>query len=306
MMPMSACSPIARSPAVARRRTHRPIRCGPTGDGTRSGRPRANDAGGLRLRRACLSSSSTPQAPFGCTKATRQPPAPTRGAWSRSGTPRAFISSSAASRSSTSTHTWWRPERFSRKRAMTDDGSVGSSSSRCDSPTGQERHPHLLGRDVVGRLDPEAERLVGGGRLLEARHRDAEVVDLQVLHREPHPLHDPVGGGERVDRALRQPLQGALELLGRRRPGGRRAPSRAAAPRPPAAAASAPGASSRGRPSLRHAGGTPRPPPAARRSPRRASPRSSRPRGARRPPRRARASTRSRPPPAPPRRGPPC
>ena len=39
--------------------------------------------------------------------------------------------------SSTSTQTWCRPERFSRNRAITESGSVGSSSSRCDSPTGR-------------------------------------------------------------------------------------------------------------------------------------------------------------------------
>src|SRR5262245_37318689 len=50
---------------------------------------------------------------------------------------------------------------------------------------GQERRLHLLGGHVVHRLDLEAERAKGPERLLHVLHRDAEVVDLQELHRSP-------------------------------------------------------------------------------------------------------------------------
>jgi hypothetical protein len=43
---------------------------------------------------------------------------------------------------------------------------------------------HLLGWDVAGRLDAEAEGLEGGDRLRQARHGDPQMIDPDGLHRE--------------------------------------------------------------------------------------------------------------------------
>src|SRR5262245_30907044 len=137
---------------------------------------------GVDYRRSSFSSSSTLAAERGCTNAMR-PPAPIRGLSSRSSTARAFSSAIAASMSYTSRHTWWSSLRLSRNFAITDEGSVGSSSSRCDSPTGRDTVLTFVGRHDVGRLHREAERFEGRRCGLGLRHRDAQVIDLQYAER---------------------------------------------------------------------------------------------------------------------------